>query len=213
MGNPTVPVRLRKGLGIFLALVGATGFLAGFYLASGADQAALRSVELPLSDIQDMAVDSQGRTYLASAFYSRIQRYDAQGRFQLGWAAQSEGGPLTVALKGNDTIVSEAERRGSLLLFDLDGHLLAERPSTTPTSWPMGESVTAERPDGSHLFLRRGTLSSTIVRDSAGVIAPLIVGPRSLRYLGGFPAFLLFAAGMVLYWGGFPTRMRQSAAT
>ena len=204
-----MPTRFRKSLGVIMALVGAAGFLSGFVLASGMDQSALRTREFPLGDVQGMVVDSQGRIFLGLAFYGRIQRYDPRGDFELGWAALSDGGPFTLALRGNDTILSEVGRRHAQLLFDADGHLMAERPSPMQRSLPTGDALTAERPDGSRLELRHGLFSSSIVRDSAGVVTPLIKGPRFLRYLGGFQSWLLFVVGMIVYWGGFPHRKQR----
>ena len=197
-------VRLRKVLGMLMALVGGAGFFPGFVFSSGTNQQALRTFEFPLSDVQSMVMDSQGRIFVALAFYGRIQRYDPQGRFQLGWAAQSEGGPFALGLRGKDTIVTEVGRRQAQLLFDSDGRLLAERPNPRQQSLPAGDPVTATGPDGSLLELRHGLFSSSIVHDSAGVVTPLIKGPGLLRYLGGFRAWLIFAVGMIIYWGGLP---------
>jgi hypothetical protein len=202
---------LRKTLGALMALVGGAGFFSGFIFSSGTDQHALRSFEFPLSDVQSMVVDSQGRIFVALAFYGRIQRYDSQGRFQRGWAAQSEGGPFALGLRGKDTIVTEVGRRQAQLLFDPDGRLLAERPNPRQQSLPTGDPVTAIGPDGSLLELRHGLFSSSIVHDSAGVVTALIKGPLLLRYLGGFQAWLIFALGMIIYWGGLPHWKQRQA--
>jgi hypothetical protein len=205
-------VRLRKTLGVVMALIGGASFLSGFVLSGDMDQSALRTWELPLGNVQGMAVDSQGRIYLALAFYSRIQRYNAEGNFQLGWAAQSGGGPLTIAMQGADTIVVEAGRRHARLLFDADGNLLAEQPDPGQGSLPSDDPVVADGPDGSRLALRHGLLSASIVRDSAGITTTVIAGPRYLRYLGGVQSWILFAIGMITFWGGLPHLKRRPAS-
>jgi hypothetical protein len=91
--------------------MGVVLFLSGFGLFIGAPVPTwaawcfgwpkLETTEFPLGDPTDVAVDSQGRIYIAENFCHRVQRYSPVGKFERGWFVDTSGysrcarGPVT----------------------------------------------------------------------------------------------------------------------
>jgi hypothetical protein len=81
--------------------------------------------EFPFGDLIDVAVDDQGRIYVADGFYSRVQRYSASGEFERGWFADTAG---VFALRTTATGLVEVAtaRANKLLTYTPDGQLLSD---------------------------------------------------------------------------------------
>ena len=185
--------QIRKTIGLTAASIGAVGFLSGFILSAGGAQFNLRNIDFPAGDLADAVQDSNGVTYLALTFYGRIQAYDSTGSFLQGWSAQAEGGPIRLGLTSDGLLASYAERRGSTLVFDTDGKVVAEMPDDEKNS----DSVLAR------------TLMPQVL-DINPAISP---GLWFLRPVAGpFPAFLIFMAGLFVFWGGAPRFPRRDGA-
>jgi hypothetical protein len=187
---------LRYWFGGTLAAAGLIGFIAGGVVAFAGDSLPLRSIEFPLGDVQDMAVDPSGNVVLALGFYGRIQVYDAQGRFQRGWSAEARGGSFTVAVDDSGLISSYASRRGSTLVFNPDGRVITTADSGSQRGH--GETAIATA-DGSVLTLRHRFLWPTLVREKNGVVSVLVTGPWYLRpFTGPVPTWLLMMVGVLV---------------
>jgi hypothetical protein len=184
--------------------MGAIGFLGGAFVALAGGGLSLQSVEFPLGDVQDIAVDSGGNILLALGFYGRIQLYDSQGRFQRGWSARASGGAFTVSFRGADIVASYAVRRGSTLLFDLMGTRLddAEEHSFHERLTGAG-SIHA--PDGGTIIVRSRFLWPTLVHERDGITSTLVSGPWYWRpFTGPVPTWLLMVVGGLLRWRRWP---------
>jgi hypothetical protein len=185
--------QIRKTIGLTLASFGAFGFLSGFVLSAGGSQFNLRNIDFPAGDLGDAVQDSNGVTYLALAFYGRIQAYDSLGSFLRGWSAQAEGGSIRLGLTSNGQVASYADRRGSTLVFDTDGQVVAELPDDENNS----DSV----------------LARTLMPQVFDINPAISPGFWFLRPVAGpFPAFLIFMAGLFVFWGGAPRFPRRNSA-
>jgi hypothetical protein len=181
-----------------LFAIGALGFLGGFLFATAGNRFPIPSVEFPLGDVQDVAVDEDGNILLALGFYGRIQLYDSAGRFQRGWPADALGGSFTVAFRGANVVASYAARRHSTILFDLAGTRLNEEAEEAPPEHHGGAS-SISLSDGSTLRVQHGLLWPALVRHKDGVTSTVVTGPWYFRPITGpLPTWLLMLAGALL---------------
>jgi hypothetical protein len=160
-----------------LLAIEALGFLGGFLFATAGSRFPVPSVEFPLGDVQDIAVDKVGDILLALGFYGRIKVCDSAGRFQRGWPAGALGGPFTVAFRGADVVASYAARRRSTILFDLRGKRLNEMAEEPPRE-QHGGSSSISLSDGSTLRVQHRLLWPALVRHKNGVTST-VGGGRS----------------------------------
>lgn len=97
-------MRVIETIGKLLLVIGIGGFLAGLGV-SLSDHPRLDAIELPLGDAEGLAVDAEGRMYVASRAYKRLQRYDAAGRFDRGWHLGGGRGEIALAVDPRGGIV------------------------------------------------------------------------------------------------------------
>jgi hypothetical protein len=181
-----------------LVAMGAVGFLGGFLFATAGSRFPVPSVEFPLGDVQDVAVDKEGSILLALGFYGRIQLYDSAGRFQCGWPADARGGSFTVAFRSANVVASYAARRHSTILFDLGGKRLNEESEEPPPEHRGGAGL-IRLSDGSALRVQHRLLWPTLVRHKDGVTSTVVTGPWYFRPITGpLPTWLLMVGGALL---------------
>ncbi len=68
-----------------LLACGGLGFIGGFIAAAIPWGETLDAIELPLGGAEGLAVDRDGRIYVGSPVYRRVQRYSPDGHFERGW--------------------------------------------------------------------------------------------------------------------------------
>lgn len=107
-----------------LIIIGIIGFLSGVMIPSGLIP---DSFEMPLGDLQGIAVDSEGNIYCGAQFYSRFQVYNAEGKFLYGKCFNSGRGTFKIKVNSDDKIEIMTYRGQRKYLFDKDGTLLNER--------------------------------------------------------------------------------------
>jgi len=198
--------------GKILLALGALGFLGGFLFATAGSHFPVPSVEFPLGDVQDIAVDKEGNILLALGFYGRIQLYDSAGRFQRGWPAGAFGGSFTVAFRGADVVASYAARRRSTILFDLRGKRLNEWAEEPPREH-RGQASSISLSDGSTLRVQHRFLWPALVRHKDGVTSTVVTGPWYFRPVTGpLPTWLLMVAGVLLGRLGRPRILAKRRA-
>lgn len=91
-------------------------------------EAIARNVEFPLARLGGIAIDDQGRVYCGIRAYSRVQVYDANGRFLRGWHAPIEKGPLHIEIGENGLIrvaIGHAE-----IFYDTNGNVQYRKQTT-----------------------------------------------------------------------------------
>ncbi len=92
LGSSKRMVRVMALGGMILLFLGFGGFMAGAVFATGANGFVPSGFEMPLGDLESVAVDAEGRIYTSAGFYSRIQVYDRTGQFLRGWFVDAGGG-------------------------------------------------------------------------------------------------------------------------
>ncbi len=80
-------------------------------------------IQFPLSYVESMAVDNNGKVFLAIPFYQRIQAYDNEGNFLKGWFIESSGGLFNIWIEDNLLHVA-VSRTNKRLVMDTDGRIL-----------------------------------------------------------------------------------------
>jgi hypothetical protein len=81
-------------------------------------------IQFPLSHLNGIAIDRNGRIYLAIQGYSRIQVYTNQGDFSKGWFINARGAFFDIWIDDDDLLHAVIARRGGHEVYDLDGQLL-----------------------------------------------------------------------------------------
>ena len=99
------------------------GFSGGFLVHLGLYKVIPNSFEMPLGDLEEIAVDSDGNIYCSSQFYSRVQVYDTQGKFLHGIFINT-GGTFWIRINSNDQLEVAIARGDKLIRFDKNGKLL-----------------------------------------------------------------------------------------
>jgi hypothetical protein len=190
-----------KLLAAGLSLIGALGFAAGFFAMYGLLSWIPRSVELPLGWLVGIAVDSKGRIYCGTQFYSRVQEYDADGAFLAGWFIPTSGGVFRLRVNPQDELEVATARTRMFLRFSPMGELLEQRHdpnafgefgSENERRWTTANGTTYEI-DRVFLF------PSVSKRQNSKRVTVVATPLYQWLFMGPFPAWLLFAVGGLVY--------------
>ena len=112
-------------IGSFLVLVGFTGFLSGFFSAFGLLSWIPGNIKFPLADVKGIDINRDGKLFVASGFYSRIQMYNPQGEFVRGWfLTHIGGGAIKIRINDNNEVEVAGLRGDAVEVFDESGRLL-----------------------------------------------------------------------------------------
>jgi hypothetical protein len=148
-----------------LFVIGLGGFLAPFWLGSVQNAG---TIELPLVEIEDVAVAHDGRIYFALMHLARLQIYTGDGRFIRNIPVSNAGGAFCLDVTDNRLTVAVA-RRDAADTFDLDGHpstfdtpidedryhdVCRRDPRIKSVDWTVSE-VTLNYTDGRRLIFQR----------------------------------------------------------
>jgi len=113
-----MPRRLGQALMVF----GVVGFLSTFCLPMAGTW--LSGVELPtFFETTTIALPDGGRL-TATMPTQRVQRYDRDGRFQLGWFVAARGGHFAIGLTQDGKVAVCTGRGRDFQLYDFDGRLI-----------------------------------------------------------------------------------------
>lgn len=105
-------------ISIALIVVGAAGFVAPFWIGAAFDD--IGAVELPLVEINDVAVSDDGRVFFALNHLGRIQAHAPDGKFLRNFRVDNAGGSFCIDVAG-DQLTASVARRDALDEFDLNG--------------------------------------------------------------------------------------------
>lgn len=110
--------------------LGVLAFLFGFVLAFAdpAPPGVMRNICLPLGDPGGVVTSLDGDVFVASQFYSRIQVYDSQGRFQYGFFVGSHGSPMRLEIDNVGVLTVLPRQSRWILHYDRNGALLNKLP-------------------------------------------------------------------------------------
>lgn len=80
--------------------------------------------QFPIGDPRGLAVDNEGRIYIAIHSYSRVQVYSNEGEFITGWFIEAGGGSFYIWLEDNNHLHVVTSRTDRHDVFNLSGILL-----------------------------------------------------------------------------------------
>lgn len=109
---------LIRIVAILLVIVGAAGFTAPFWIDVAIKD--VGGIEMPLVQIEDVAVSADNRVFFALTHLGRIQVYDRSGRFVRNFPINNSGGVFCLDLV-DDRLKVYVARRDVADEFDLDG--------------------------------------------------------------------------------------------
>ena len=208
-------------IGILFLVVGLVGWLAGFLSDFLPDslQEVLDSFELPLGDLQGIAVDSQGHIYCGLQFFSRVQAYDAEGEFLYGVFIDSSGGAFRIRTNEDDQLEVATARNDKLYLFDKSGNLVREWSNVGHYFSDFGKTGESQFYDDKEdtMYFRKGYPFSPYVvkRDSTGqeniiIRTPfhkwVFQGPSPAWFIGAIGGVMLLISGDLKRWQAFWAR-------
>ena len=193
---------LVRGVAALLLVLGGVGWFGGAFAMLTRPEWLSGRVELPLGDLSGIAVDGQGRIYCGSPFYGRVQVYDADGRFLRGWFVDAGGGAFRLRVSPADELEVAAPRGSMYFRFDAEGNVLEEEADVPDYFVQFGEEGERRCRDveGNTYTICWALLFPHIVRQSPdGTRATVVSTPaHNWIIMGPFPAWLLWAAGIVL---------------
>jgi hypothetical protein len=192
-------VRLVAGIAMVCGLL---AFLAGFIASTGRLPFVSSDVELPLGDVNSLAVDHQGRIYTSSHFYGRVQEYDRDGRFVCGWFDHDAGGRFQIRMSDDDLLQVVPARHDEVHTYAPDGRRVGSTACPAGTYHDLADAVRhgVRGPDGSVYRIANAIFHPHVTRtDAAGVTTTAVsmAWPNALLN-GPFPAWGVFFAGLVI---------------
>ncbi|MCP4258623.1 MAG: hypothetical protein GY774_14150 [Planctomycetes bacterium] len=185
-------------------VIGFIGFLTGTITAGfGFRFRNLDSFELPLGDLRGIAVDSEGNIYCGLQFYSRIQVYDAEGKFIYGKFINSAGGAFRIRINKNDQLEVATARNDKLYIFARDGTLVSNLSDVGHCFHFFGETSETQFHDERQnitYFKKHSLLGPDIAkRDSSGEKKVIIKTPfHKWLFKGPLPAWFFGLIGALM---------------
>lgn len=183
-----------------LLLLGCVGWFGGALTLIHKPAWISSNTQLPLGDLQSVALDSQGRIYCGLGFYSRIQVYDNQGRFLRGWWVDAGGGMLRFHVAEGDRLEVEAVRRDRVFTFDPNGHLIESNQETETQRevFDRRDQLAAADARGRTFAIRNRLFWPHVVREDQAGQTTVVSTPWYLwPIMGPFPAWIFCAVGIV----------------
>jgi len=163
----------------------------------------LATTELPFGDLDDVAVDSKGRIYVADGFHSRVQRYSPDGEFERGWYVPTSG-VFALRTAANDEVHVATARANKLLKYNSDGDLLSGQYRLKEDYYQEYESET----ETTGPYAVRGGLLPHVVDTRTG--GTVITRPWHTGLIAPFfPAVLYSVIGFALVGVGELKRRRE----
>lgn len=124
-------VRKKKILlvvGMIFILFGVTGFFSVFFSALDMLRWIPGNIELPLAGIDGIDVNREGKLFVASKYYNRIQVYNTNGDFIRGWFLNNTGSIyLKIRINDNNKVEVASLRGSKIDVFDENGKLIKTR--------------------------------------------------------------------------------------
>lgn len=189
-----------------LILLGGIGWFGGAFLGISGGRGVATTVELPLGDLNSLAVDSHGHIYVGLGFYSRVQQYDNAGRFLRSWPIDAGGGPFRLRVNEQDEIEVATARTNGYFRFNstgklLEGFLSEDDADDQMRSFP--DLLRVKVADGTIYVARRLLLFPAIRKEHTDGSSITLVSVPFYKWvlMGPFPASLFwFIAILLLNW-------------
>ena len=188
------------------AYVSIFSFMYPFIISLGVKPWATRSMELPLGGEIGIAVDGEGRVYLSTGSYSRIQVYDRHGRFLRGWFGAASD-DMRINKEGNLEVHWSGMGSSGIATYTPRGKLI----SKTPTSGDFNLVPDERRyrrvgPNKSVYTLRGSWFGPHVMKyDSSGSKTTIISVPwHNWFWMFPLPGFLWFFVAWGVMWFVLP---------
>lgn len=136
--------RWLTGLASFLLVVGAAGFFGSALSAVGGLNWLPRSFEWPVGYASGVVSTAEGLHVVPHTSSGRIQVYDANWKFIIGWPVNASGGIFKLLVPGEDRIEVITARGSWQYVFDVRGRLISKstyEPKTYSDFADLGESI------------------------------------------------------------------------
>lgn len=203
-------------LGGVLVPAGMLLVLVALFAPPAIGLAVSSTAELPLSNVECVAVDSRGQVYLWLDDYHRVQVYDAHGRFAGGWAApdiadaESRTEPV-LDVDGQDRLQLAYEYRSrsrsgalraAVYTYGSD-HRLVDRRDISSHLYDVLYGVPHiywHARSGQLYTLERAPLPRIVRRDPDGSTHVVVTAPVFTVLLDPFTGLLVTGVGMALLW-------------
>lgn len=186
--------KILNFISLLLILIGFIGFV-------GAGLISLRVIdypyELPLGN-QGLVVSNDGRIFIGSDSYGKIQSYDSIGTFLKNWNTPKNGDNFRLKIK-NDTIIVATLKGDNYVKYDLEGNLLSQTKVddiyfTFEESYEFNSTKTI-----TNYHLNNGLFFNSVSSDKNGQNKVIIKTPLLLKIFKGHdPAFLIVLIGVIL---------------
>lgn len=107
-----------------LILFGIMGFFGGVLSSLGVLKWIPQNIEFPLAHIGDIDINRDGKLFVVSRFYGRIQVYGQKGDFLRGWFFYAPSGEVHMKINDQMKVEVTASSMDTIYLFDQNGKLL-----------------------------------------------------------------------------------------
>ena len=160
--------------------------------------------ELPLGDLQGIAVDSDGNIYCGVQYYSRVQVYDSEGNYIRGTFIDSAGGAFRIRINPDDQLEVATARNDKLYRFGKGGTLLTELSDVGYYFQEFGKSSETQYHDvrqNATYQIRWSFLGAYVVKKSASGERKVIVKTPFHKWLfqGPSPAWFFWMIAVLIY--------------
>jgi hypothetical protein len=192
---------------------GGMGFLAcPLTSVFGCRLGILDSLELPLGQLEGIAVDFEGNIYCGLQSYSRVQVYNPEGEFLYGKFINCSGGAFRIRINEDDQLEVATARNDKLYLSEKDGTIVREWSDVGHYFSDFGKTGETRFEDKREnvIYSRRGSLWDAHIfkRDSSGQETVIIRTPfHKWVFQGPLPAWLFFVIGGIM--SVFASKWRQ----
>lgn len=187
---------------IFIGIIGATGFLAGFVCAVASrtvNPQTLTSVRFPLSVVDGACVDRDGNIYCITDFYKRIQVYDSNGSFLCGWFVPFDKVNTGIEINKKSQVVAYNVAWKQRFTYSTKGEILARDDMTEDNQEKMRKQRRdpfMQSLDGCGYSLSSNTVC--MINPTTNKMSVVLADPWYLSWTKGpFLAWLWFAFGLV----------------
>ncbi|HEY3298511.1 MAG TPA: hypothetical protein VGK34_07640, partial [Armatimonadota bacterium] len=199
---PLTASKLAHRIAVGITVLGLIGFAGAFLCAMYFSKVIPRTVQMPMAELDNIAVDDSGHIYCISSSYYRLQAFDNKGRFL--WGA------YTGECKTSDQLWVDASAQIHVLstfvsqhrIFDSRGKLLkqvhvSEKYAEQLRASDVHTGSRATDKSGNRYTVDHPSIWPTVIRTSpsgkrSAVISPIVwLWPLT----GPLPALFFFAAG------------------
>ena len=192
-----------RAVAVLLGTIGFIGFMAGPVITLGGVEIP-DEYELPLGDLEGIAVDSEGNIYCGAQFYHRVQVYDSEGHYIRGTFINSSGGAFRIRINPDDQLEVATARNDKLYRFEKNGTLVTELSDVGYYFDEFGESGETQYHDvrqNATYRIRWSPLGAYVVKKSASRERKVVIRTPFHKRLfqGPCPAWFFAMVGALIY--------------